>query len=147
LGSFLQDTGRPEEAEPFLLAGLALWKKLDAAPPYVAEAENALALTEATLGRSGDPERVLLSSYQKLHELEGERTSRTKDARRRVYRFYELQHQPEKAEQYRVMERRLSRQMSAGINVRRLSAGNAGFSQASARGSGSPVPDLIVLFE
>jgi tetratricopeptide (TPR) repeat protein len=105
LGSFLEDTGRSEEAEPHLIAGLALWKKLEANPPYIVEAENALALTEATLGRSGDQERVLISSYQKLHDLEGERTSRTKDARQRVYRFYELRHQPDKAEQYRVMDR------------------------------------------
>lgn len=102
LGIFLLDSARPAEARPFLKQGLEIWKKIGH-KAIIAEAENALALTEATLSESTDAEASLVKSYNILVDQYGKKKSETRAARQRLIRFYEMRHQPEKAEQYRRM--------------------------------------------
>lgn len=102
LGELLVRTGRADEGEPFLRAGLATREQtLVPGAVRLAFARGALGACLVTLGRCAEAEPLARAAHDRLRERRGAVHRDTLVARRRLVTLYERWNRPEQAAAYR----------------------------------------------
>jgi hypothetical protein len=102
LGLCILRQGRAAEAEPFLREGLSI-REENLPPGHWARFHTMSVLGEALArqGRSADAEPLLLSGYE---GMEAAQSSRKREARERIRRFYESIGRPDRAAAFEAPE-------------------------------------------
>ena len=117
LGDVFIKLRRSDLAEPILREALEIRvKSLPEGHWRTAEAASLLGASLTELGRYREAEQLLIDSYKTLAATLGQGSAKTKNAGQRLVRFYEANHLPRKANEFRVV---LQDASPAGLNRNR----------------------------